>query len=101
MLELAHSDLPGDPRGRRQKSQMASHWQVPLVPTPGGRYRQEKAMRRRIALRKSASRVDSSRGELSRNEIGRSMNFARSALGVRCVFASLLAVTVALSPVAS
>jgi hypothetical protein len=60
-----------------------------------------KAMRGRIALQKSASRTDSSGGELSRNEIDRSMNFARRALGVRRVLASLFFATAELSPIAS
>jgi hypothetical protein len=56
-----------------------------------------------VASQKSGGRgeTDSSRGELSRNEIDRSMNFPRSALGLRDAIASLFVATVVVSPIAS
>src|SRR5882672_10440710 len=108
MLELAHTGLLNDRQGQWRKRQRASHRRLPLFVIPIGQdlWLQKRATRGRVALQKSGHRgdTDSSRrtaGEFSRNEIDRSMNFARSALGVRRVLASLFVATAALSRIAS
>ena len=82
----------GDPQGQRPKPRTTFHRHAPLFVIRVAKClsRQMKAMRGRIALQK-----------LSQNEIDRRMNFARSALGVRCVLASLITATAAHSPIAS